>query len=96
MTQAFDFKSDILISSSSSVGISLSKPVKSEFLPFKSDGEQPYFIRRKSGQSASAKIVRIQSFLQLVVSHDVRSDHHDHYQKPFTTQRCCGVCHKNI
>lgn len=29
------------------------------------------------------------------VSKDVRNDHRDHYQKPFTTQRRCGVCHKN-
>jgi hypothetical protein len=29
------------------------------------------------------------------VSKDVRSDHRDHYQKPFATQRRCGVCHKN-
>lgn len=29
------------------------------------------------------------------VRKDVRSDHRDHYQKPFVTQRRCGVCHKN-
>lgn len=29
------------------------------------------------------------------VSSDVRYDHRDHYQQPFTTQKRCGVCHKN-
>jgi len=29
------------------------------------------------------------------VSNDVRMDHLDHYQKPYATQKRCGVCHKN-
>jgi len=29
------------------------------------------------------------------VSRDVRCDHLDHYQKQLSTQKRCGVCHKN-
>ena len=35
--------------------MSLSKPVKSEFVAFKSDGVWQYFLREKSGQSAQCK-----------------------------------------